>query len=105
MDDIQRTPMRLDVAGYHTVSPPMWHKRGHAVVVHRVSQVADENSVESVADHLANAETSAQHAHVGVHAAHDHVGDSALLEEVVNFLAAVGDGVAVGDFDGRMFAF
>src|SRR5207249_12206432 len=38
------------------------------------------------------------------HAAHDHVGDAALFEEVVDFLAAVGDGVAVDDFDGRVLA-
>ena len=94
-----RAPVLLDVLDHQLGAGAVRDPRALAGVVHRVGQVAHEQNVLALADHLTNRKRPAQHAHVQMNAHHEDVGDAALAHEIIG-LRAVGDGVAIADFDG-----
>src|SRR5262249_15760689 len=95
-----RAPVFFYVPGDKISAGKVVHKRFLARIVHGVSQVAHQDHILTLLNHLADRERTAKYAHVLMHA-HDHdVGDASLPHKVVGF-RAVSDGITVPDFNGR----
>ena len=85
-------------------TPEVAHKRGARGIVHRVGEIAHEPHVEAEAYELPHAVTTAEHAHIQVDAAYEHSAHPPLLQQVVQLLAALGNGVAIEDADGLVLS-
>src|SRR5260370_1029649 len=72
----------------------MAHERAHAGVVHRVRQIAHEDTLDAPARHLADGEGAPEDAHVGVHAHDEQVLDPSLAQAVVDLRATGRDPVS-----------
>src|SRR5205814_2909191 len=82
-----RAPVGFDVLDDELRAPGVADVRGLARVVHHVGQVTHQGHLEAQADHLPDAERSAQDAHVGADAHNDEILDALAAAVAEDFAA------------------
>ena len=87
----------LDMLDNQVGSAVVLDERRLLRVVHRIGQIPHEHHAFSVFGQLPQSEGPAEDAHVGVDAQYDYMLDTALFQEVPDFLAAVADRVLVAN--------
>ena len=97
-------PVLLDVLNHEFCARCMRNKRPGRRLVHSIRKVANKNTVNSPARHLANSKSAIENAHIGVH---PHVEDRVnpmLPKDVVYLRSTIGDDVAGCDGEQRRLA-